>query len=233
MPSNTDPSPPISEANASDVNILPYPYPYPYPYPEPEPSADQLQQLASKVYDDCAERSARVVKQLQQLKGIRKLETHGISVQPLFEYTGNGVQRTIGYMAYNSISFRIDTNLAAETTALCIKFGATSIDGVSFIATEEAVEAGVRAAMHAATKKANERAALACAALGFVRTDYDAVELTVECSQPRETEALGGKSMPMAMAMDAHGGARGGGFSMPVLGVTERASCHASLVVSA
>ncbi|XHX78192.1 MAG: SIMPL domain-containing protein [Stenomitos frigidus ULC029] len=94
---------------------------------------------ANEVQQEVARRSNAVVNLLKS-RQVDKLETTGINLSPTYQYD-NGKQTLTGYSASNIVSFRIVTTKAGVLLDEAVKAGASRIDGVNFIATDEAIAA--------------------------------------------------------------------------------------------
>lgn len=118
---------------------------------------------AQAVQQDVAKRSSSVVALLRSRK-VEKLETSGISLNPAYRYD-NGKQTLIGYTASNIVSFRIDTQNVGTLLDDAVQAGATRIDGISFIASDEAIAAARQQALREATEEAQAQAGVVLTAL--------------------------------------------------------------------
>ena len=78
---------------------------------------------ANQVQTEVARRSDAVVK-LLKARGVEKLQTTGISLNPIYSYTDNK-QTLTGYGAANMVSFRLPTNQAGTLLDDAVKAGAS------------------------------------------------------------------------------------------------------------
>jgi uncharacterized protein YggE len=92
---------------------------------------------AEDVQKEAARKSSAVVALLKN-RNVEKLTTTGVRLNPVYSYSNN-VQRITGYAASNTVSFRIPTDKTGTLLDDAVKSGATQINGVSFIASDEAI----------------------------------------------------------------------------------------------
>jgi len=130
---------------------------------------------ANEVQEEVARRSNAVVALLRS-RNVEKLQTTGIRLQPVYSYENN-VQRLTGYLAANIVSFRIDTKQAGSLLDDAVKAGATQINGVSFIATDEAIAAAQKQALRAAANDAQEQADTVLGALKLTKREIIQIQV--------------------------------------------------------
>ncbi|WP_289501004.1 SIMPL domain-containing protein [Gloeocapsopsis sp. IPPAS B-1203] len=111
---------------------------------------------AAEVQQEAARRSSAVVA-LLKTRNVERLETTGITLNPVYSYTDN-TQRLTGYSATNIVSFRIATERIGNLLDEAVKAGATRIDSVSFIATDSAIAQAQQQALREATQDAQQQA---------------------------------------------------------------------------
>ena len=111
---------------------------------------------AEAVQAAVAERSDRLVRYLRS-RNVDELETVGLRLNPQYDYR-NGQARIIGYVGTNTVSFQIPTEEAGELLDGAIAAGATQIQGVRFIAEDEALGVARQQALQAATADAQAQA---------------------------------------------------------------------------
>jgi uncharacterized protein YggE len=99
-------------------------------------------------------------------KKVDKLQTAGISLNPIYNYQNNQ-QKLTGYNATNSLSFRLPVAQAGAVIDAAVQAGATRIDSVSSIASEEAIAKAQAQSLQLATKDAQRQAQAVLSALGF------------------------------------------------------------------
>ena len=130
---------------------------------------------AQQVQQEAARRSSAVVDLLKS-RNVEKLETTGIYLNPLYNYANNE-QRLTGYSATNTVSFRVPTSQAGNIIDAAVKTGATRIEGVSFIATDEAIAKARQQALQAATKDAQQQASAVLSSLNFSQKEIVSIQI--------------------------------------------------------
>ncbi|MGD1911862.1 MAG: SIMPL domain-containing protein [Rivularia sp. (in: cyanobacteria)] len=121
--------------------------------------------VANTVQQEAARKSNAVVTLLKS-RNVEKLETTGIRLNPTYSYKNN-VRKIQGYEATNIVSFRVKTQRAGKLLDEAIKAGATRINSVGFVATEEAVTQARQQALREATQEAQKQADAVLSSLGF------------------------------------------------------------------
>lgn len=122
---------------------------------------------AAEVQQEAARRSSAVVA-LLRARQVQKLETTGITLNPSYSYENNQ-QRLIGYIATNTVSFRLNTQSAGTLLDDAVQAGATRIQGVSFVAADSAIEQAQKQALKKATQDAQAQADAVFSALNLKR----------------------------------------------------------------
>ena len=122
---------------------------------------------AAEVQQEAARRSSAVVALLRS-RQVQKLETTGITLNPSYTYENNQ-QRLIGYIATNTVSFRLNTQSAGTLLDDAVQAGATRIQGVSFVAADSAIEQAQKQALKKATQDAQAQADAVFSALNLKR----------------------------------------------------------------
>jgi uncharacterized protein len=130
---------------------------------------------AEVVQQEIAKRSSAVVSLLKS-RNVEKLETTGINLNPNYRYD-NGKQTLIGYIGSNVVSFRIDTQNAGTLIDDAVKAGATRIDGISFVASDEAIAAAQQQALREATQEAQTQAGVVLSALKLVPKEVVGIQV--------------------------------------------------------
>lgn len=130
---------------------------------------------AAEAQQEAAKRSTAVVDFLQS-SNVERLQTAGISLSPQYDYSNNQ-QRLIGYIASNSVSFRVATEKAGGILDQAVQFGATRIDGISFVAEDSVVEAARQQAIQNAIQNAQAQADAALRALGLTAKEVTGVRI--------------------------------------------------------
>jgi uncharacterized protein YggE len=130
---------------------------------------------AEDVQKEAARKSSAVVALLKK-RNVEKLTTTGIRLNPVYSYTNN-VQRITGYAASNTVSFRISTEEAGTLLDDAVKAGATQINGVSFIASDEAIASAQKQALKKATQDAQEQAETVLSTLKLEQKDIISIQI--------------------------------------------------------
>ncbi|TAE79223.1 MAG: DUF541 domain-containing protein [Oscillatoriales cyanobacterium] len=130
---------------------------------------------AAEVQQEAARRSSAVVELLRS-RQVEKLETAGISLSPNYSYENNQ-QRLIGYIATNTVSFRINTASAGTLLDDAVRAGATRIQGVSFVAAPSAIEQAQKQALKKATQDAQAQADAVLSALNLKRGEILGIQV--------------------------------------------------------
>jgi uncharacterized protein YggE len=122
---------------------------------------------AVEVQQEVARRSAAVVELLRS-RNVEKLETTGISLNPVYNYQ-NDRQLLTGYTGINTVSFRLSTTDTGQLLDDAVKAGASRIDGISFVASDEAIERARQQALQQATQDAQKQADTVLSVLNLTR----------------------------------------------------------------
>jgi uncharacterized protein len=137
---------------------------------------------AKNVQEEAARRSSAVVALLKS-RNVEKLQTTGINLNPVYNYTNN-VQKITGYSATNTVSFRIATEQTGTLLDDVVKAGASRIDGVSFIATDEAISQAQKQALQKATQDARLQADAVFTTLGLKAKEVVSIQLNGASTPP-------------------------------------------------
>lgn len=140
------------------------------------------EKTANAAQEAVARRSTSVVTLLRS-RSVQKLETTGINLNPVYRYDNN-TQTLIGYSATNTVSFRIPTDKAGTLLDDAVSAGATRIDGVSFVATDEAIAAAQKQALRKATQDAQSQANSVFSALNFTPKEIVSVQINGATTPP-------------------------------------------------
>jgi uncharacterized protein len=154
---------------------------------------------AEEVQQEVAQRSAALVALLRS-RNVEKLQTTGVNLYPLYNGDGNP-PRITGYTASNIVSFRLATDKAGALLDEAVAAGATRIDGISFIADDEAIELARQQALRNATQDAQSQADTVLAALNLTRRDI--VNVQVSASTPAPQPIMGAFERGTAALADA------------------------------
>lgn len=111
---------------------------------------------AEEVQQEAARRATAVVNLLQS-RQVQKLQTTGVRLSPQYDYQ-NGRPEAIGYVATNTVSFRVPNDQVGSLLDDAVAAGATQIQNVSFIAAESAIASARGVALQEATADAQEQA---------------------------------------------------------------------------
>lgn len=124
---------------------------------------------------EAAKRSNAVVDLLKKRK-VEKLTTTGISLNPRYSYENN-VQSLQGFTATNTVSFRIANDQAGNLMDEAVAAGATRIDGISFVAADEAIAKAQKQALRKATADAQAQADAVLEALGLEAKEIVSIQV--------------------------------------------------------
>jgi uncharacterized protein len=124
---------------------------------------------------EAAKRSNAVVALLKKRK-VEKLTTTGISLTPRYSYENN-VQNLQGFTATNTVSFRIANDQAGNLMDEAVAAGATRIDGISFVAADEAIAKAQKQALREATADAQAQAGAVLEALGLEAKEIVSIQV--------------------------------------------------------
>ncbi|MHC5597233.1 MAG: SIMPL domain-containing protein [Nostoc sp.] len=172
---------------------------------------------AQEVQQEAARRSSAVVAFLKS-KNVDKLQTTGIRLNPVYSYTNN-VQQITGYGANNTVSFRIPTEQAGTLLDDAVKAGATQINGISFVANEQAIAAAQKQALKEATQDAQQQADAVFSALGFKSKEIVSIQVNNATAPPP----------PMFLRSEA---AKSSDTSTPVIGGEQQVEASVTLQIS-
>ncbi|MEG4348591.1 SIMPL domain-containing protein [Microcoleus sp. LAD1_D5] len=153
---------------------------------------------AAEVQQEAARRSSAVVELLRS-RQVEKLETAGITLNPIYNYDNNQ-QRLTGYTATNTVTFRINTASAGTLLDDAVNAGATRIDGVSFAAAESAIEQAQKQALKKATQDAQSQADAVLSALNLKRGDILSIQVNGASAPPPMYRQLAGARAAAAEA---------------------------------
>jgi uncharacterized protein len=123
-----------------------------------------------------ARRSTQVINYLKTQQ-IDKLQTTGINLNPTYIYPNGRNPEITGYTAANSISFRATNDRAGAILDAAVNNGATRIDGVSFIASEQAISTAQLQALKQATQDAERQADAVLQTLSLKRKEVINIQI--------------------------------------------------------
>lgn len=130
---------------------------------------------ANEVQQEVARKSNSVVTFLKS-RQVEKLETAGINLSPRYDYSNNR-QTLVGYTGSNTVSFRTSNDRAGVILDEAVKAGATRIDSVSFVASDEAIATAQKQALRKATQDAQAQADAVFSALNLTRKEIVNVQI--------------------------------------------------------
>jgi uncharacterized protein len=174
---------------------------------------------AQDVQAEVARRSNSVVSLLKS-RQVERLETTGINLNPVYDYSNNR-QRIIGYAASNVVSFRIPTDKAGTILDDSVKAGASRIDGVNFMASDDAIATAQKQALRKATQDAQDQANAVFSALNLTRKEI--VNIQINNASPPAPVFMEAQRVGKVMAADA---------PSPVMGGQQRIEAAVTLQIS-
>lgn len=130
---------------------------------------------AQDVQQQVAKRSQAVVNLLKSRK-VEKLETTGISLNPNYTYKDNQ-QSISGYTATNTVSFEIETEKSGTLLDEAIQAGATRINGVSFVASDDAIAQAQQQAIQKAVEDAKKQSDAALRTLNLSQREVIGIQI--------------------------------------------------------
>jgi uncharacterized protein len=172
---------------------------------------------AEEVQQEAARKSSAVVAFLKN-QNVDKLQTTGIRLNPVYSYNNN-VQKITGYAATNTVSFRIPVEKAGTLLDGAVKAGATQINGISFVANDEAIATAQKQALAEATQDARQQADAVFAALGFKPKEVVSIQVN-NASAPPPPMFLRAEASKLANA------------STPVIGGEQQVEASVTLQIS-
>lgn len=130
---------------------------------------------ANEVQKEVANQTAAVVDLLRS-RQVQKLQTTGIQLQPNYDYTNNQ-RRLKGYIASNTVSFRFSTEKIGELIDEAVRIGVTRINGVSFLASDQAIAEARKQALKKATVEAQVQAESVLQSLNLTSKDIVSIQI--------------------------------------------------------
>lgn len=132
-------------------------------------------ETAVEVQQELARRSSAVVALLRS-RNVQKLQTTAINLNRTYSSQGD-VRRPTGFVGSNVVTFQIDTNLSGQLLDEVVRAGATRINGISFVASDQVIAVARKQAIRAATQDAQEQADAALGALNFTRREIVSIQI--------------------------------------------------------
>lgn len=145
-------------------------------------SVDVEEKTAQSAQAEAARRSSAVVSFLQS-RNVDKLQTTGIRLNPVYSYTDD-VRRVTGYAANNTVSFQLATENVGVLLDEAVKAGATGINGVNFIASDQAIASAQKQALTQATQDAQQQANAVLSSLGFQAQEVVSIQVNGASAPP-------------------------------------------------
>jgi uncharacterized protein YggE len=176
---------------------------------------------AQEVQSEVARRSNGLISLLRS-RNVEKLQTTGVYLNPVYTYNpDNGESKVTGYSATNSVSFRVTTDRAGSIIDEAVASGATRVDGISFIASNEALEAARQQALRAAIDDAQSQADTVLDALNLTRQEI--VNINISSSTPMP--------QPLAFALENRDLTGGFAQSTALVGGEQQVQAYVSLSI--
>jgi uncharacterized protein len=147
-------------------------------------SVEAQGKIVQVVQKEIARRSAAVVALLRA----------GISFSP--DYSPSNRRQLIGFTGHNTLSFRMPAEQEGDLLEEVVQAGASNINGVSFVATEDAIAKARHRALQEATLDAQNQAQAVLAALNFQAGEI----IGIAINRARVSEP---KPIPFVMTVDA------------------------------
>jgi len=138
---------------------------------------------AQAAQQEVARRSESVVALLRS-RQVDKLETSGVSLNPNYSYQEGRPPVITGYTATNIVSFQVSAARAGAILDEAVKAGATRIDGISFIATDSALQAARQQAIQEAIQEAQAEAGVVLAALNLRQQEIVGIQVNGAAPPP-------------------------------------------------
>ncbi|HEY9828284.1 MAG TPA: SIMPL domain-containing protein [Stenomitos sp.] len=151
---------------------------------------------AQQVQEEVARRSSAVVALLKS-RGVEKLQTTGINLNPQYSYTNNK-QTLIGYQASNTVSFRIIATQAGTLMDDAVRAGASRIDNISFVASDAAIADAQKVALRKATQDAQSQANAVLESIGLKAREIVSIQLNGANTPPPMPYRMTMKAAPMS-----------------------------------
>ena len=144
-------------------------------------------EVQGKTAQEVQQEAARILSSVVALlksRNVEKLQTTGIDLNPVYSNNNNNAQRITGYSATNTVNFRVVTDRAATILDEAVKAGATRIDSISFIASDEAIAQAQKHALQKATQDAQQQAEAVLSILGFKQKEVVSIQVNGASAPP-------------------------------------------------
>ena len=142
---------------------------------------------ANEVQQELARRSSVVVDALRS-RNVENLQTTGIRLNPVYEYLNNR-QELKGYNGVNTVSFRVAPDRAGQVIDAAVQAGATMINGVSFTASDAAIDQAQQQALRRATQDAQRQADTVFSSLNLTRREIVNIQINGATPPPMPLQA--------------------------------------------
>ncbi len=142
---------------------------------------------ANEVQQELARRSSAVVEILRS-RNVENLQTTGIRLNPVYEYLNNR-QELKGYNGVNTVSFRVAPDRAGQVIDAAVQAGATMINGVSFTASDAAIDQAQQQALRRATQDAQRQADTVLSSLNLTRREIVNIQINGATPPPMLLQA--------------------------------------------
>ena len=142
---------------------------------------------ANEVQQELARRSSAVVDALRS-RNVENLQTTGIRLNPVYEYLNNR-QELKGYNGVNTVSFRVAPDRAGQVIDAAVQAGATRINGVSFTASDAAINQAQQQALRLATQDAQRQADTVFSSLNLTRREIVNIQINGATPPPMPSQA--------------------------------------------
>jgi uncharacterized protein len=149
---------------------------------------------AQQAQQEVAKRSEALVNLLRS-SNVEQLQTTSVNLNPVYTTINNKTQMT-GYTASNIVSFRLAADKAGDLLDRSVATGATRIDSLSFIATDEAIETARQQALQTATQDAQKQADAVLTSLNLTRRKIISIQVNPSTPPPQPINFA--ESMPAA-----------------------------------
>ncbi|PSN19946.1 hypothetical protein C7271_04680 [filamentous cyanobacterium CCP5] len=172
---------------------------------------------AEEVQQEVARRASAVVDLLRS-RSVSELETTGLRLNPQYSYE-NGRSELVGYQGVNTVSFKVPTAEAGPLIDEAVAAGATQVQGIEFMAEDEAIATAQEVALREATQSARRQADAVFDALGFTAREIVSIQIN-------------GANVPMPLPVAARLEAANADVSTPVIGGEQTVEATVTLQIS-
>jgi hypothetical protein len=167
---------------------------------------------------EAAQRSTAVVELLRS-RQVGNLQTTGIRLSPQYDYQ-DGRAELVGYVATNTVSFRVKPDDVGPLLDDSVAAGATQINGIQFIAEDEAIADALQVALEEATADAQRQANTVLSTLNL--GPQEIVNIQINGAQT---------PMPFPLPVQARVASAEADFSTPVIGGEQTVEASVTLQI--